>query len=186
MTTLFISNGRQLLQPLILQQKADSRHLLQQFWCYRSLATVGLLRRIRGRWKREKWQHEKGQRENDKGAAAQQCVAFLSSVPIPAPMPTAIQPCNFDGLALSFLAFSVASRIQRRTVRMLRRKPVNSLDGQLVTAIFQWRADRYVFRVVWRIDCRYSSHEWACLLTKTVVTCKIKHLQKCFSVLLYM
>jgi len=45
-----------------------------------------------------------------------------------------------------------------------KRKPVNSSHGQLVTSIFQWRVDR-CFRVVWRVDCPYSSHERACLLT---------------------
>jgi len=59
---------------------------------------------------------------------------------------------------------------------LTRRKPVNLSHGQLVTPIFPWRVDHFNFRVVWwvdrsvlggvwRVDCQYSSHELACLLT---------------------
>jgi len=71
----------------------------------------------------------------------------------------------------------VAERVRYRNTRIcMSRKPVNSSHSQLVTPIFQWWADRYVFRVVWRVDrsvlggvwqvdCQCSSHERACLLT---------------------
>ena len=79
------------------------------------------------------------------------------------------------------------------------REPVNSSHGQLVTPIFLWRVDGCVFRVVWRVDrsvlggwgwrvdCRYSSHEWVCLLTygpKYHCWRSLSHLQSIFMLFL--
>jgi len=66
-------------------------------------------------------------------------------------------------------------------------EPVNSSHGQLVTPIFLWRVDRFFLRVVWRVDCRYSSHELACLLTyepKYHCWRSLSHLQSIFMLFL--